>query len=89
MFKFKQRFVSLLSTFTVIRLKVKITQATQEIFPVDRMPAKAKFSCNKFVSISFRMKDRTSTIAHDTDISHSARNCSTNTKSHTVNNDLR
>jgi hypothetical protein len=80
MFKFKERFLSLISAFTFIRLKVKIIQTTQEIFLTDRMPAKAKSSFNKSVSISFRVKDPTTSIAHDTDISHSARNCSTNTE---------
>jgi len=80
MFKFKERFVSLLSAFTVIRLKVKTIQTTEETFLTDRMPAKAKSSFNKSGSISFRVKDPTTTIAHDSDLSHSARNNSTNTE---------
>jgi hypothetical protein len=79
MFKFKERFACLLSAFTDIRLKVIIIQTTEEIFPTDRMSAKAKFSFNKSVSLSFRMKDPTTTVAHDSDVSHSTRNKSINT----------
>jgi len=80
MFKFKETFTSLLSDFTVNRLKVKIIQTTEEIFLTDRMPAKANSSFNKSVPVSFRVKDPTTTVALDSDISHSARNSSTNTE---------
>jgi hypothetical protein len=80
MFKFKEIFASILSAFTVIRLKVKTIQTTEEIFRTDRMSAEAKSSFNKFVPISFRVKDPTTTVAHGSDISHSARNSNTNTE---------
>jgi len=60
--------VSLLSAFTVIRLKVKIIQTTEEIFFTDRMSAKTNSTFNKSVSISFRVKDPTTTVDHDSDI---------------------
>jgi hypothetical protein len=50
-----------------VKYIISIIQTTEEIFLTDRMPAKAKFSFNKSVSISFRVKDPTTTIAHDSD----------------------
>jgi hypothetical protein len=67
MFKFKERFASLLSAFTVIRLKVKIIQTPDEIFLTDRKPAKAKSTFNKSVFVSFRVKDPTTTVAQYSD----------------------
>jgi len=59
---------------------VKIIQTTEEILLTDRMPAKANSSFNKSVSISSRVKDPTTTVDHDSYISHPARNSSTNTE---------